>query len=213
MVYITDSKKKCRVKLCGLMRKEDIEYANAVLPDYVGFVFAKSKRQITKEQAREFKNMLDKNIKAVGVFVDEDMESILEYLREEIIDIAQLHGNENEEYIVKLKSKTHADIIKAIVAQNICDIEKWYDTAADYLLIDSGRGTGKTFNWEDKNKFDWEKIHKNAPPFFLAGGLSPQNVEQAVKIAAPFGVDTSSGIETDGRKDFLKMKMLKIKVR
>ena len=195
-----------KIKFCGLTDITDILTVNELRPEYVGFVFwQKSKRFVPKEKASELKKALLPEIKAVGVFVDEAPEMIADLLADGVIDIAQLHGKENDEYIATLRELCKVDlpaplIIKAFVIKEERDIEKAMKCSADYLLLDSGKGTGQTFNWE---------LIKNAKfnkPFFLAGGLDPLNVEKAVRCLQPFAVDVSSGIETDGKKDPQKMK-------
>ncbi|WP_242952331.1 phosphoribosylanthranilate isomerase [Anaerocolumna xylanovorans] len=171
--------------------------------DYIGFVFAKSKRKITKEEAGRLKKMLDKNIKVAGVFVNASSEDILELCRENIIDIIQLHGEEDEDYIRKLKKRLSNPIIKAIRPRTEEDIKKGLALPSDYLLLDtysSGQygGTGKPF--------DWSIVPKEAERIFLAGGLSADNVGKAILTCHPFCVDVSSGVETDGFKDEAKVK-------
>ena len=187
-----------KIKFCGLKRIEDIKYANDLKPDFIGFVFApKSKRFVNADTARELKNLLDSNIKAVGVFVDEDINVVTKLLKDGIIDIAQLHGSEDEEYIKSLRAICDKPIIKAFTIVSKDDIKKANESTADYILLDSGKGSGETF--------DWDLIKEVNRPYFLAGGLTLDNVENAVKTLHPFVVDVSSGIETDGFKDFDKM--------
>ena len=187
-----------KIKFCGLFREEDIEYVNKLNPDYIGFVFAKSKRQITREKAINLKNKLKSNIKAVGVFVDEDIEKIIDLLSNGVIDIAQLHGNEREEDINNIKNKSKKQVIKAIRVTTSEDIESWKNSCADFLLLDNGQGTGKTF--------DWNNIKNLNRPFFLAGGLSIDNIKEAIEKVSPMAIDISSGIESNGVKDYEKMK-------
>lgn len=190
-----------KIKFCGLFREEDIEYVNKLNPDYIGFVFAKSKRQITKEKAIGLKNKLKSNIKVVGVFVDEDIEKIIDLLSNGVIDIAQLHGNEREEdikNIKNIKNKSKKQVIKAIRVTTSEDIESWKNSCADFLLLDNGQGTGKTF--------DWNNIKNLNRPFFLAGGLSIDNIKEAIEKVSPMAIDISSGIESNGVKDYEKMK-------
>ena len=187
-----------KIKFCGLKRIEDIKYANELKPDFIGFVFApKSKRFVDADTARELKNLLDTEIKAVGVFVDEDINVVTKLLKDGIIDIAQLHGSEDEEYIKSLRAICDKPIIKAFTIVSKDDIKKANESTADYILLDSGKGSGETF--------DWDLIKEVNRPYFLAGGLTLDNVENAVKTLHPFVVDVSSGIETDGFKDFDKM--------
>ena len=187
-----------KIKFCGLKRIEDIKYANDLKPDFIGFVFApKSKRFVDADTARELKNLLDTKIKAVGVFVDEDINVVTKLLKDGIIDIAQLHGSEDEEYIKSLRAICDKPIVKAFTIVSKDDIKKANVSTADYILLDSGKGSGETF--------DWDLIKEVNRPYFLAGGLTLDNVENAVKTLHPFVVDVSSGIETDGFKDFDKM--------
>ena len=186
------------VKLCGLKRAEDVLAANLLMPDFVGFVFAKkSKRYITPETAEELKSLLDQDIKAVGVFVDEDINVVATYLEEGIIDIAQLHGSEDDGYVRELKKKTGKQVIKAFRVIDETDLLDASLSSADYILLDAGSGDGRVFDWSVLNGFE--------RPYFLAGGLTCENVAGAVESLRPFGVDVSSGIETGGAKDPVKM--------
>ncbi len=187
-----------KIKLCGLSRPCDIKAANELAPEYVGFVFApKSKRYVTPEQARELKQMLAPAIKAVGVFVQEPPENIAQLLRDGVIDMAQLHGGEDEAYLRQLRKWTDQPIIQAFRVETARDIAAAEQCTADFVLLDSGAGTGTVF--------DWDLLRNSGRPYFLAGGLSPCNVADAVARLHPFAVDVSSGIETDGRKDKEKM--------
>lgn len=196
-----------KIKLCGLSRPQDILAANALRSEYIGFVFApKSPRYVSFQQAGKLKELLEKNIQAVGVFVKEKPEIVAELLNQGVIDLAQLHGGEDEDYICRLRRLTKKPIIQAfsialrdgpaaaeeiLAEEEIAAAEK---SSADYVLLDSGKGgTGKVFNWEC--------IRGIKRPYFLAGGLEPGNVADAIKRIRPYGVDVSSGIETDGRKD------------
>ena len=187
-----------RIKFCGLTRKCDIEAVNELGPEYIGFVFwPRSKRVVTREQASELKAMLDPSIKAVGVFVDEDIEVVKSLLNDDIIDIAQLHGSEDGTYINDLKMSTGKPVIKAFKIRSEDDGRQAEESPADMVLLDSGMGTGKTFNWE---------IIKGVKrPFFLAGGLAPDNAAEAIRELHPYALDVSSGIETEGIKDTKKM--------
>lgn len=187
-----------RVKLCGLTRAEDIEAVNRLEPEYIGFVFAKkSKRYVSPKKAAELKKLLNPEIKAVGVFVDEDINKVANLLRNLTIDIAQLHGNEDNSYIEKLKKLINTPVIKAFQIKSGDDIAEACNSAADYVLLDSGKGSGQRFNWE--------LIKSINRPYFLAGGLDTENISIAVKSLRPFAVDVSSGIETDEKKDLDKM--------
>ncbi|MBQ2612809.1 MAG: phosphoribosylanthranilate isomerase [Methanobrevibacter sp.] len=190
-----------KIKICGLKRLDDIEIVNKYKPDYIGFVFADSKRKVTSDLACKMKKNLDSSIKSVGVFVDEDIDVIIKLYDEGIIDIAQLHGLENEEYIKKLKQKSNyqLEIINAIEMSDEKDLKEYDNSLADYLLLDSGKGSGKTF--------DWRLIRKDLKKeFFLAGGLNSKNISKAIEEFNPYAVDLSSGVETDGYKDELKIK-------
>lgn len=187
-----------KIKLCGLSRSCDIEAANELNPEYIGFVFAtKSKRYITPEKAADLKRLLKSHMIAVGVFVNENPQNIAGLLNSGIIDQAQLHGNEDETYIKQLRKLTDRPIIKAFQIQSARDIDAANHCTSDYVLLDSGAGTGTVFNWK--------LIQSMKRPYFLAGGLGIDNVESAVKLLHPFAVDVSSGIETGGRKDKTKM--------
>ncbi len=187
-----------KIKLCGLSRPCDIGAANELKPDYIGFVFApKSKRYVTPEKAMELKQMLLPEIQSVGVFVNEKPETVVKLLQDGTIDIAQLHGAEDEEYIIQLRQLTDKPIIKAFRIETASDIEKTLQSTADYLLLDSGAGTGTVF--------DWKLIQNIKRPYFLAGGLDADNAAEAVNTLRPYALDVSSGIETSGLKDKSKM--------
>ena len=187
-----------KIKFCGLKRPEDIKYANELKPDFIGFVFAPGrKRTVDEDTAKELKNLLDSDIKAVGVFVDEDVKKVAKLLNDGIIDIAQLHGSEDEEYINSLRALCDRPIIKAFMIDSPDDIKRADESSADYVLLDSGTGSGL--------KFDWDLIKEINRPYFLAGGLNCDNIENALNILNPYAVDVSSGIETEGLKDFDKM--------
>lgn len=187
-----------KIKLCGLSRPCDIEAANELKPEYIGFVFApKSRRYVTPDEARRLKAMLSPDIRAVGVFVNEPLEAVAEMAEQSIIDIVQLHGDEDEAYIAKLRELTHRPIIRAFRISAGGDIENARHCTADYILLDSGAGTGTAF--------DWRLLQNIERPYFLAGGLGTGNVGSAVEALRPFAVDVSSGIETDGVKDRTKM--------
>ncbi len=187
-----------KVKMCGIRRTVDIEYVNKLLPDYIGYVFAKkSKRFITPEKAAELTKLLDKRIVPVGVFVDEPTENIIYLVNCGIIKAVQLHGNENEDCIVQLQ-KENICVIKAFIVRSEKDIELANDSPADLVLLDSGMGGGM--------QFDHTLIRGMKRNYFLAGGLDKNNALNAVKKLAPYAVDVSSGIETNGVKDFYKMK-------
>ena len=195
-----------KVKMCGLSRMEDIEYANEVLPEFIGFVFApKSRRYVSFEQAKKLRGELDYRIAAVGVFVDEDIENIVRLVKDEVIDMVQLHGSEDNAYIAKLREMAEVPIIQAFKIIDSYDAESAVLSDADFVLLDSGMGTGKTF--------DWSLIRSINRPYFLAGGISPENAAQAVERFSPYAVDASSSLETDGVKDLSKMTALARAVR
>ncbi len=196
-----------KIKICGLTRLEDIEVANALLPDYIGFVFwERSKRNVTKEQAKELKSRLDSRIKAVGVFVDAEIDFIADLVSCGIIDVAQLHGSEDEDYILQLRVRLgRAEIIKAFNINKIESFDEAEKSSADHIMIDSGKGSGIAF--------DWSKLERLERPFFLAGGLSTENISEVLESIKPFAVDVSSGVETDGLKDASKMKRFVESVR
>lgn len=192
--------------MCGLSRMEDIEYANEVLPEFIGFVFApKSRRYVSFEQAKKLRGELDYRIAAVGVFVDEDIENIVRLVKDEVIDMVQLHGSEDNAYIAKLREMAEVPIIQAFKIIDSCDAQSAVLSDADFVLLDSGMGTGKTF--------DWSLIKSINRPYFLAGGISPENAAQAVERFSPYAVDASSSLETDGVKDLSKMTALARAVR
>jgi len=186
-----------KIKLCGLSRQCDIELANGLKPEYIGFVFfKKSHRYITPERAKKLKKLLDASIKAVGVFINEAPEAVSELLNDGVIDIAQLHGGEDEDYIKRLRLLTDKPIIKAFRITHEEDVRYVNQSTADHVLLDSGAGTGRVFNWGLIESVD--------RPYFLAGGLDADNVNEAVRTLHPYAVDVSSGIETDGIKDKTK---------
>ncbi|MDO0822730.1 phosphoribosylanthranilate isomerase [Desulfosporosinus nitroreducens] len=187
-----------KIKLCGLSRVCDIEAVNEAHPDYVGFVFADSKRRITPQDAFGLKELLDDKIQTVGVFVDETMEQILDICSIGIVDFIQLHGQENATYIERLQKESGKPVIKAVRVRSREDIKAAERLNCNYLLLDafsekSAGGTGETF--------DWKVVDTVQKPFFLAGGLNSRNILQAMSAVKPFGVDISSGVETDGFKD------------
>ena len=187
-----------KIKLCGLTRPCDIEYVNELLPEYIGFVFApKSRRYISPEKAEVLREHLDDRITPVGVFVDEKIEIIADLIKRKIIDIVQLHGNESEKYITGLRRVIDCPVIKAFRIESDAHIISANHSSADYVLLDSGGGTGKVF--------DHSLLKGITRPYFLAGGLTPENVGVAIKQLVPFAVDASSSLETDGFKDRNKM--------
>ncbi|MBE6034214.1 phosphoribosylanthranilate isomerase [Aminipila sp.] len=195
-----------KIKICGICSRCDIDYVNEAKPDYIGFVFAKSQRQIDFETAEAFHKALDKEIKAVGVFVDEPLERIITAVKRGIIDMVQLHGAEEEAYIRKLKEEIEVPVIKAVRAEKKEDVLKYQNSHAEYLLFDhGGGGTGKCFNWS--------LIENVKKPFILAGGLHAANVQEGIQLLKPFAVDISSGAEEDGKKNKEKIKEIVRRVR
>ena len=203
-----------KVKICGLSRLEDVINinklsSNCLLPDYVGFVFAKERRRyISPDTALELKKALDKRIVATGVFVDSPVSEVADIANAGIIDAIQLHGRESESYIEELRKllmsganinpQRKLPIVKAFSISSPEDIEKAAKSNADYILLDNGGGgTGKTF--------DWTLLKQLERPFFLAGGLDDANVGDAVRKFSPYAVDVSSSVETDGIKDIDKI--------
>jgi phosphoribosylanthranilate isomerase len=199
-----------KIKICGLTRKEDIIAVNYFLPEYIGFVFCASRRQVTPKLARSLKNDLDSRIQAVGVFVNEPVSSVVELCRTGIIDVVQLHGDESEAYIMLLKNRISCPVIKAVRVQSSEQIRQAEKLPCDYLLLDTYQqgqygGSGKMF--------DYAIIPELARQYFVAGGLDIGNIEQVIRKSNPYGVDISSGIETDGIKDKDKIKKIIQKVR
>ena len=193
-----------KLKFCGLTREDDILAVNEILPDFAGFVFyKKSRRFILPEKFFALKKILDKKIQAVGVFVNEEI-SVVEKLAKNL-DLIQLHGAEDDNYISALKTSTGKKIIKAFKIKSADDLALAEKSFADYILLDGGAGDGKVFDWQ---------LLKNFPrDYFLAGGLNLENISDAIKILKPFAVDVSSGIETNFLKDAEKMRNFANKVR
>lgn len=188
-----------KIKICGLQSDNDIAYVNELKPDYIGFVFMQGRRRyVSPERAASMRKMLDPSIQSVGVFVNEPVENVISLLQSGTIQIAQLHGQEDEAYLRTLKSCCDHPVIKAFIIRTGEDMQRALSFPSDYLLLDNGLGTGETF--------DWSLIPEIGRPFFLAGGLTPDNVYEAVSKAHPYGVDTSSGVETDSHKDYQKIK-------
>ncbi|MCL2272395.1 MAG: phosphoribosylanthranilate isomerase [Treponema sp.] len=192
-----------RIKICGLSRDEDIDIANECRPDYVGFVFTESSRKVTPVFAQFLRFRLINGIIPVGVFVDAPIKEVALLYYNSIISIAQLHGDEDNSYIAALKKASGVKtmkVIKAVKSSLISSAEKLYSNA-DYLLFDSGAGSGKTFNWNELNEMKFKK------QWFLAGGINCNNIEQAMKLD-PFAIDVSSGAETNGIKNRKKIQQL-----
>ena len=187
-----------KIKLCGISRASDIAEANLLQPDFIGFVFAKkSSRFVAPEQACGLKKLLRPEIRAVGVFVNESPEAVAALLNRGVIDLAQLHGSEDGEYIRRLRDLTESPLIQAFRIRSKEDLSRAEASAADEILLDAGAGSGTVF--------DWSLLRNMERRYFLAGGLNPENVRAAIRDLHPYGVDVSSGIETDARKDRTKM--------
>ena len=203
-----------KLKICGMRRSEDIEMANRYKPDYIGFVFADSPRKVSYDQAKELSSLLSDDIVPVGVFVNEHMKLIVDLFKDGIIEMAQLHGDEDEKYIRNLKDKSIEETGKQIPVINAIEIKegadyddellKWRDSASDYFILDSGKGSGKTFDWSLLDKES--EFFENS--IFLAGGLNSENLALAIEEFNPFAVDLSSSVETEGFKDEEKIKKI-----
>lgn len=220
-----------KIKFCGLFRECDIEFANALMPDFVGFVFAEnSRRFVDFALAKRLKVRLDSSIKAVGVFVDSPVECVCEALQSKIIDMVQLHGNENNAYISALRESLQKNygnatpIIKAIKMRNSHSLEKALESSADFILLDStNAGSGVAFEWNllaqklqdsrgldlhDSLVLDSQDFKRDfATRFFLAGGINADNIAKAMSLN-PYAIDISSGIESQGIKNFAKMQQI-----
>ncbi len=187
-----------RVKICGLRSKKDAETVSLYKPDYAGMILSAGyKRSVERAAAEEIRETLDPAIPLVGVFVDEDLSFMESYLRDGVIDIAQLHGSESRETILYLK-KTGKEVWKAFQITESSDFDAIEESPADLVLLDAGKGSGETFDW-----FLAQRVQR---PYLLAGGLSPENIRNAILEVHPFGVDVSSGVETEGVKDAEKIR-------
>ena len=203
-----------KIKLCGMMKPCDIEYANRVKPDFVGFIFANTRRKISAAQAKQFREALDAEIPAVGVFVNEDISVITSLVQNGCIDLIQLHGEEDADYIRRLREVCDVPVIKAVKVQMVEQIRQAAALPVDYLLLDTYRkgvlgGTGEAFDWELLREAkivagDTAEGELFGKPYFLAGGLHAGNLREAAALGS-YGLDVSSGIETDGSKDFTKI--------
>ena len=186
------------LKICGLSRLEDIIAVNRHGADYAGFVFCqKSKRYVDPYKANELIELLRADIKPVGVFMDEPLDNVVRIARLTGVELVQLHGHESEEYVEYVKRTLDRPVIKAYKASEEGALEKAANSNADYVMIDSGAGSGK--------KFDWSILKDFKRDYFLAGGLDPESVGEAIRMLEPFAVDVSSGVETDGVKDEAKI--------
>ena len=208
-----------KVKMCGISKVETIPAVVEAKPDYMGLVFAPSKRQVTVDQAKTLVEELHKQytkrynngaeqsnndeIKTVGVFVNETLDNLVSIATEANLDVVQLHGDEDEAFIQSLKERTNVEVWKAVQIRSAADAETWIDSSADMLLFDAYHkdergGTGEVFDWSCLDEFE--------RPFMLAGGIDSTNVARAIRTVRPYGIDISSGIETDGVKDDEKIK-------
>lgn len=208
-----------KVKMCGISKVETIPAVVEAKPDYMGLVFASSKRQVTVDQAKTLVEELhkqytkrynngaeqsnDDEIKTVGVFVNETLDNLVSIATEANLDVVQLHGDEDEAFIQSLKGRTNVEVWKAVQIRSAADAEAWIDSGADMLLFDAYHkddrgGTGEVFDWSCLDEFE--------RPFMLAGGIDSTNVARAIRTVRPYGIDISSGIETEGVKDDEKIK-------
>lgn len=199
--------KNSKIKICGIKREQDIDYVNMLKPDYIGFVFAKqSRRYITPDMAAMLRKKLLPGITPVGVFVNEYVEKVAGLMLRGIIEIAQFHGQENEDYIAAFRQLTGNPVIQAFRIDRPDDVIRAAQSSADFILLDNGAGgTGTTF--------DWTLIQNIQRPFFLAGGLNADNVDEAIRLSHPYSVDISSGVETNNIKDYAKMQKFINRVR
>ena len=204
-----------KIKICGLSRREDIESVNMVSPDYIGFImgFPKSHRNITIERAKTLRAGLKEEIQVVGVFVDAEISMIVDACAQKVSDIIQLHGREDIRYIERLKAvlasvEVQAKIIKAIQVKSKEDLALIKEVPADMILLDAGMGDGKLFSQEQM-----ELLKSVNRDYFLAGGLNPENVSELLESLHPFGVDVSSGVETEKKKDRKKIRRFVQNVR
>lgn len=184
-----------KIKICGLRRDADIEYVNEFLPDYAGFVFAKkSKRYVTPEQAKELIAKLDKKIKSVGIFVNRPIEEVNKIADFCGLDVIQLHGDETTEECKKAEKTVWKAL--SVKDKEIEEELKEFKDCVELFVLDNGPGgTGE--------KFDWEIVKGLSSKYkiFLAGGITPENIKEAEEEVKPYGIDVSSGVETDGVKD------------
>lgn len=209
-----------KIKICGLSREEDIEYINEARPDYTGFVFAESRRKVTPAQAAKLRRRLAGGIAPVGVFVDAPVDGIVGLYRDGIISLVQLHGTEDNAYIERLKEVDSSvpviKVIKSMELERIATTEanEAIAQSADYYLIDSGAGSGKTFDWNllRTGMPCASLLQSSGKQWFLAGGITQENIEQAMELY-PFVVDISGGAETNGIKDRNKIVQLTAMVR
>ncbi|MGD8113707.1 MAG: phosphoribosylanthranilate isomerase [Sphaerochaetaceae bacterium] len=193
-----------KLKICGIRTEEEIDMVNEALPDYIGFVFAESRRKVDLHKALLLRRKLDERIKSVGVFVDEKVDYVIEAVKSKAIDIVQLHGTEDDTYIRKLKASVPVQVIKAVrMGENknvLLD-----SPLSDFLLADSFAGSGRTF--------DWSIALQSEKPLFIAGGIGEENIERAFEIFQPYAFDLSSSVETNGYKDREKIRKITMILR
>jgi phosphoribosylanthranilate isomerase len=190
-----------KIKICGLRSEEDIALINEAKPDYAGFIidFPPSFRSLSLERFEELSKKVLPEIKRVGVFVNEEINTICLLAKKNLLDAIQLHGDESEEYIRILKSQTELPVIKAFILKSEEDVKGIQECSADYVLLDAGKGSGQSFAW------NWcKQIHRD---YFLAGGIGIENIEEALQIN-PYAIDLSSKLETNKKKDPAKVKAL-----
>lgn len=189
-----------KIKICGLFRECDIAAVNEARPDYAGFIinFPRSHRNLSPADAATLRKLLDPSVKAVGVFVNRPLEEVADAAELIGLDIIQLHGDEDDDYIDKIRDLTKRPVWKAFKIRNGSDIKSAALSRADEVLLDNGYGTGEVF--------EWSVVTGIERPFILAGGLSPDNIERAIKMLKPDIVDVSSGVETDKLKDAQKIR-------
>lgn len=183
------------IKTCGMFSFKDIEAVNAARPDLMGFVVnvPKSHRSVTPARAEQLRAQLAPGIRAVGVFVDEGPHVIASMVRADAIDMVQLHGHEDENYLKYLSAICDAPVIQAFKIASEADVARAVSSSADVILLDNGCGTGE--------RFDWSLLAGVTHPFILAGGLTPEAIPQAIAQLRPWAVDLSSGLEINKVKD------------
>lgn len=188
-----------KIKVCGIKHSVEIGLVNELKPEYIGFIFApKSKRFIAPEYAASLRSKLSPDIKAIGVFANESLDTIGMCADMVQLDAVQLHGNETEEYVCSLREYIRCSIINAFKVTDVSVVDRAVCSSADYIMLDGGAGEGK--------RFDWSFTNRVKRPYFLAGGLTPENVSEALELySVPYAVDVSTGVEVNGLKDYRKM--------
>ena len=219
--------RRAKIKICGISREEDIAAVNRYRPDFIGFVFAESKRKVTVSQAACLAGILDKAVIPVGVFVDSPPDRIADIARQGIISMVQLHGNEADDEITYIRRKTGMKVIRSVTVRAAEDIERAAESSADMLLLDNGKGTGNTFSWQILKDYmagmadtnmetsdikEERQVLIGGKPFMVAGGIGLSNIQEALQIPS-YAVDISGGAETDGVKDLEKIRKLVEAVR